>query len=171
MKGIKHSALCVCSYNYVRSPMMHGVLSKMLTDIGITNNASSSLLFFSFHLFLFVISLLIPQSLMYVTGKREEWALAGAGVQECPNLEPIVGTKFILHREKCPVYAHSTLLSSFPPPRLLQLLFSSYIPHPSDLHQEQKDDSYCGNRVTNAPFEAYEYVIDVQKRRSYEVCT
>ena len=115
---------------------------------------------------------------MYVTGKRKEWALAGAGVQECPNLEPIVGTKFILHREKCPVYAHSTILSSFAPPRLLQLLLSSYIPHPSDLRQltvffyvEQKDDSCCGNRVTNALFEAYEYVIDVQKRNSYEVCT
>ena len=31
---MKHSALLVCSANYVRSPMMHGVMSKMLTDIG-----------------------------------------------------------------------------------------------------------------------------------------
>jgi len=92
-EGIKHSALLVCSANYVRSPMMQGVLSKMLTDIGTI----------SYFLIYFCELIAI---LFNIIGKRSEWALGGAGIKYADKI-PFFCTQFILHREGCPVYAHS----------------------------------------------------------------
>lgn len=71
--------------------MMHGILCKMLTDIGII--------------------LIIPPIYANIgTGKRKEWALGGAGVRKQPNSIPHFFSRFILHREGCPIFVHSMLI-------------------------------------------------------------
>jgi hypothetical protein len=82
--GVKHSAILVCSANFVRSPMAHGILSKMLTDIGKRETEgrgegeqrrermkSGTCSFIS--------QITHKHFNNPNTGKRKEWALASAG--------------------------------------------------------------------------------------------